>query len=416
VSNSESESRQTGAEDRLTETRALVPYDFQSDEIDLVDLGVRLWRRWKLMLIIFLLCTGLGLALAFILPRTYRYTAVVGLGSYTAANGKIVAVMTPDSAAAALNSGLIEMALLRYRREHSVDPLKVKIAANVPNKSNTIVLVGTGTKKLQDAFEAVEKNAVALLVQNTAAQVNVLRSNLKRQLTAAQINLARIDDPQQIKAKRAGRQQRLAGAQASQANLKEQLTVLKEKRNRLNQAAKLYQGQIKALNAYITQARKASLTAANQAGTPTQAMAMLLINNQLQQNLQRMNNIEQKLTVTLPQKVAAVEAAVAANRQRQTVQKSAVIQAAANLANFDTERQRKVQGQKAVISNLKIRLGNIQETRLIVSPARSIKHVGLGRAVVAILGAVVGVILALLAAALVNYVVAVRRRLAPENS
>ncbi len=393
--------------------RALIPYSDPNDEIDLVDLGVSLWRRWKLMLPIFLLCTGLGLALAFFLPRTYSYTAVVGLGSYTAANGKIILAITPDSAAEALNSGLIQMALLRYASTHRVNPLKIKIKANAPNKSNTIVLTGKGSKKLQDAFETVEKNAATLLAQNTAAQINVLRSNLKRPLTVAQITLARINDPQRIKAERAGRQQKLAGAQATQANLKEQLTVLKEKRNRLNQAAKLYRSQIKSLNAYIAQARKASLTA-SRAGTPTQAIAMLLINNQLQQNLQQMNRIEQKLTVTLPQEVATVEADMAANLQRQSVQKKAIVQAAANLANFDTENQRKAQEQNARISNLKIRLGNIQETRLIVPPARSIKHVGLGRSVIAILGVVVGVLLALLAAALANYVVAVRRRLSSE--
>ncbi len=395
--------------------RTLIPYSSLNDEIDLVDLGISLWRRWKLMLTIFLLCTGLGLALAFVLPRTYRYTAVVGLGSYVTVNGIIISVITPNSAASALNSGLIEMALLRSASGHRVDPRKVKIVANVPSKSNIILLAGKGPKKLQDTFETVEKNAVMLLAQTTAAQVNVLRSNLKKQLTAAQLTLARIDDPQRIKAERAAKQQALAGARAQQANLKERLMVLKEKRNRLTQAAKLYQGQIKSLNAYIAQARKASLTA-SRAGSPTQAMTMLLINNQLQANLQQMNLIAQKLTVTLPQEVATAAAAMANNRQRQTVQKSAVIQATAKLANFDTERQRKVQGQESVISNIKMRLGNIQETRLIVPPARSIKHVGPRRAVVVILGAVVGVLLALLAAALANYVASVRRRLTPENA
>ncbi|HDL16997.1 MAG TPA: hypothetical protein ENH27_04065 [Rhizobiales bacterium] len=295
--------------------RTLIPYSSLNDEIDLVDLGISLWRRWKLMLTIFLLCTGLGLALAFVLPRTYRYTAVVGLGSYIAANGRIIPVVTPDSAAASLNSGLIEMALLRYRNEHHVNSLKVKIVANVPSKSNIIVLKGTGTKRLQDTFETVEKDAVALLAQNTAVRANVLRSNLKGRLTTARATLTRI---------------------------------------------KLYQSQFKALNAHIARGRKESLTAAR-VGSPALAIGMLLINNQLQSNLQQMNH------------------------------------------------------QESMIFNIKMRLGNIQETRLIVPPVRSIKHVGLRRAVVVILGAVVGVLLALLAAALANYVASVRRRLTPEN-
>ena len=143
-----------------------------NDEIDLVDLGVSLWRRWKLMLIIFLACTGLGLVFAFVLPRVsdYSYTAVVEIGSYVRSLGKIAFVMTPNSAAETLNSGLIQSALLRYASEHHVDPRKINIVAKVPGKSSVVVLTGKGSRELQDAFETVEKNAATLLAGLNSVQ------------------------------------------------------------------------------------------------------------------------------------------------------------------------------------------------------------------------------------------------------
>jgi len=81
------------------EPRALIPYPAPNDEIDLVDLGASLWRRWKLMLAIFLLCTGLGLVLALVLPRTYSYTAVVGLGvRLITPKGVVVPIEPPEAA------------------------------------------------------------------------------------------------------------------------------------------------------------------------------------------------------------------------------------------------------------------------------------------------------------------------------
>lgn len=54
---------------------------FETYSIDLIEVSISLWRRWKLMLAVFWGCFGLGLALVFVFAHTYGYTAVIQIVS-----------------------------------------------------------------------------------------------------------------------------------------------------------------------------------------------------------------------------------------------------------------------------------------------------------------------------------------------
>lgn len=388
---------------------------YTSDEIDLVEVGAALWRRWKLMTIVFFSCIGLGLAFAFILPKSYSYTAILRLGSYSKRDGTIAPVVSPSSAVAALNQGFINIALQRYAADHPVNPRQIEIQASSPSgepgtTGNTVTLSGKAPLSLGKAYKSIETNAFNLFSKSTQAQINVIRSNLDHSLTEAQLKLDHIEDPKQIQIEKSGLQQNVSSAKNSLEYLEEQYAVLKDKRTRLGDAGKLYKQQEHQLNAYLDQARKASLTS-SKANSPTQAMTALLLNNQIQQNLQQLNGIEQKLTVTLPQQIASVEANMEHIKQQQSIKKTTIERAEVKLANFSAEHKRQVEAQKSRIANLKTRINNIQATQLIVQPSRSTEPVGLSRAVIAILSALFGVILALISAAATNFICAVRTRL-----
>lgn len=398
-------------------SQAMVPYayPYPNDEIDLVEVGASLWRRWKLMAIVFFACVGAGLALAFIIPKSYNYTAVIRLGSYTKQDGTNAPVVSAHSAVAALNQGFIGLAVEQYAAGHDVEPRKIKIEAasgsQQPNiESDTVTLSGKAPQSLGPAYKAVESSASKALARSTQAQINVIRANIQHRLSKAKIQLANIQDPQSVKAHKAALRQKVISEQAGLENLKQQHSVMEDKLARLKDAEKLYKSQEQQLNSYLAKARKESLSS-NNADSPSQAMTALLVNNQIQQNLQQLNDVEQKLTVSLPQQVASVQADLANNEQQQTVKKTAIERAQARLANYDSEHQRNIESQKATISNLQTRMDNVQATQLIVHPSRSVEPAGLPRSVIAILAAVLGVIFALLAAASANYAAAVRARL-----
>lgn len=396
-------------------SHAMIPYPYASDEIDLVEIGASLWRRWKLMAIVFFICIGVGLALAFIIPKSYDYTAVVRLGSYAKQDGSSVPVVSPDSAVAALNQGFINIATQKYATQHRVDPRKIDIKASSPTgprgaAGDTVTLSGKAPLSLGDAYKAIEKSAVGLLSQSTQGQINVVRANFQQLLTEAELKLARIRDPQQVKIAKSALQENVSSAESDLENLKEQYAVLRDKSQRLKDAEKLYKRREQQFIKYLAQARKANQAASNTT-SPSQAMTAMLLNNQIQQNLEQLENIEQKLTVTLPQEISSTQADMANNKQQQNVKQNTLDQAKAKLANYDAEHQRAIDSQKANIANLKAQIDNIQSTQLIVQPSRSIEPTGLHRAAIPILAAVLGGILALLAAMVANYISAVRKRL-----
>lgn len=398
----------------------MIPYPYASEEIDLVDVGVSLWRRWKLMAVVFCVCIGLGLTVAIIRPKPYNYTAVIRLGSYAKQDGSSVSVVTPNSAVAALNQGFINIAIQKYAATHRIDPRKIRIRASSPSgprggASDTITLSGKAPLHLGNAYKAIEESATKLLSQSTQAEINVVRAKFQQEMTEAKLKLARIQDPQRVKIEKSALQEDVSSAKSDLESLKEQYAVLKNKNERLQDAEKLYKRQEHQFSKYLDQARKENM-AASKTDSPSQAMTAMLLNNQIQQNLDRLDNIEQKLTVTLPQEIANAQADMANNKQQQNVKQNTLDQAEAKFANYDAEHQRAIDSQKALIANLKAQIDNIQATQLIVQPSRSIEPVGLGRTVIAIIAAILGVILALLAAMTSNYISAVRLRLQGTNA
>jgi len=441
--------------------RALIPYSAPNDEIDLVDLGISLWRRWKLMLAIFLLCTGLGLAFALATPRTYNYIAVVGLGSYTTSKGNAEAAVT------VIEKAFLPEAIRQVAASQGINRRSIRIKVENPQKTNLVVLSGKGTLKFAAAYKQVELKAANALVTRNAPVIRILRGNLQRSLAEAQTRLALLQNQtvvqsnltplrlrllksqlklQGLKNKAAyqqqilSRKQAIATAEAKVKNLQAALQALAVRKSSLDAARKLYQAEAKELKVHLVQVRKAVLTASTRPQTPTQATAVLLLSTEEQRTINQANLAERNLLVNLPQQFKAVENKTTATQRELAIADHAVDQYKQALISFLASHQRKLKqasasvhatqvaipsfqskqtaqiaDQKAAIQALKVRLENINATKLAAPPGVSIDPAGLGRAVVAILGAVVGVLLALLAAALANYVVAVRRRLAPEN-
>ncbi|MGE4531131.1 MAG: hypothetical protein AB7C98_07400, partial [Acidithiobacillus sp.] len=144
---------------------------------------------------------------------------------------------------------------------------------------------------------------------------------------------------------------------------------------------------------------------------PTQAMAGLLLGNQIQQTQTQLTDIQNRLTVTLPLKIVQTQADLANNKQKQVAQKTVVEQAQLEFDNFETQHARTVKVQQANIDKLNTQIANIQNTRLVAPPTRSIEPVGMSRKMIVILAAILGIFLGLVAASIAGYGSAVRRAL-----
>lgn len=387
-----------------------------TDEIDLVDLGVALLRRWKLILAVVALCTAAGVVLAIFKVPVYSVNASLQLPAYTTADGREVQLLSAQSAGTLLQNGLIDQEIQQYASTHKLDPRKFKVSVQTPKDSDIVILSAKGPLKLQDALSAIEKNATTALAANASGQIKAYQAGIQSELARAKLDLANLQDPQRIAAAKALLAQRLSEAQAQLSSLHREQGVLQSKGASLVQATKLYQGLAHELKDYLTKARENGLASAQSSKTASQGMTALLLGNQIQQNLSQLTDIDHKLSVTLPQQIAQTNADLANNQQAQLTQQTAVERAKLAYQNFDAQYQRQVQAQQVTINKLQDQLNNIQSTRLIAGPARSIEPVGMSRKVIVALAFVMGMFVALLTAGLAGYLGAVRRALARDRA
>lgn len=315
-------------------SQAMVPYayPYPNDEIDLVEVGASLWRRWRLMSVIFLLCLGLALLFAFLVPKKYEYTTTLQVGTQIVGN-RSEPVESPNAAASKVQKGYLPQIIQRYAAGHQLNPKKLKFDVNNPQKTNLVVISGKALPQLGSAYKAIEKAAAHELVASELPITQTMKAKLNSQLAGEKANLQELTDPKYT-------------------------TLLQE--------------QISSLQTFQKQARKQQLKSSRHSGNATDAMSVLLLSNQVQQAENRLADLQQQLQVKLPNQIEAA---------------------------------------KAKVSSLQTQIDNLQASQIVAGPLQSVEPVGLSRAEIAIIGAAAGTLLALLAAALANYVAAVKRKI-----
>ncbi len=333
---SEDESRKPEAGEHRPEIRALVPYyEYPDNEITLVEVGAKLWRHWKLMLAVFVLCMAGALAFALAIPFSYAYSTIIGIGSRVVGT-QVQPIESSGSAASKLKNGYLPKVVEQYAKAHHIDPNKFNFDVEAPPEADLIVISGKGTPAQADDYMAIEKSAAQLLVEADSRVTKSQQAQLQTQLSQAQATLDQLQDPQ-------------------------------------NQ--KLLKSQIDSLEAYKKQAQGQQIAASRHVGNASSAMTLLLLGTQAQQSDQQLLTLQQQLN---------------------------------NLSS-------NIASQKTSVNSLKTQLDNLEVTRIVAGPMRSLKHVGLGWPTIIIIGAVLGVFLALLASLSVNFIFAVRKRVMQEK-
>lgn len=191
--------RQSSAE--AAPPRALIPYPYAhpDDEIDLVEVGVSLWRRWKLMLAVFLVCVGIGLALAFLHERDYQYSAVMQLGTVSLL-GDGHTVISPQSAAARLQQVYIPDGLGKAEAGGMTMARNLEIDVNVEKGSQAVALAVKTPQRngpaISRLLEGIVAAASAGINSRIAAYVSRNRAYLKQEIA----NIGKRDNALQAQA------------------------------------------------------------------------------------------------------------------------------------------------------------------------------------------------------------------------
>jgi len=386
------------------------------DQIDLVDLGASLLRRWKLILTVIVICTALGVVLA--LRRHHRhlysYTASIQLARYAGNRRGIDVLMDETAAKTLLENGLLDVAIGQYAQTHKgIDVRRIRIAVKAPKRSGVVLLVGRGPAAMQSVYDDIER-ATARLLRNSLSSDSSARAAIEARYNRAKLKLEELQDTRQVKVQRLALKQSLLSAQARLARLKHQHDVLKQELSGVARSRKLDQGLSRELQHYLTKARANNL-AATKTKSPVEAMTAMLLGNQVEETLHQLTSTEERLTVGLPKQEATTRASLANNEQQQALERGSIEKAKIEYDSFDMRHKRAVESQQLTLTQLKARLADLPGARLVGAPVRTKSYGGLRPTRIVAVFALLGVVLAMLAVAFANYFSAVRARLAGDG-
>jgi len=261
-----------------------------ADEIDLVDLGVMLWRRWRLMAWVAGALMVLVILVAIFKSPSYEYSTTLKLGTVASQSGGLIPLIPPASVVQALQSTYIPNAIDQYATENHTDTSSLKVDVNTSSTNDNSTITIQCKAKATKAQECIT-------VEKVAAEA-FLNDN-------SQTTLA---------------------AQNTLASLQAQARVLQVNADKLKTSITLYQQQALELQKHIATVRKTDIESAKGTIKPADALSSLLLSTQVQQSVDQLNRIQQDLDVSLPGKQAALAKQIADNERDQQLQTQIIAQ------------------------------------------------------------------------------------------
>lgn len=274
--------------------------------------------------------------------------------------------------------------------------LALALALLIPKKYNYSTTIQIGTQVVGDKLQSIEPPDSAAkkiengflpqIVQQQAQEAGINPKGLSFNVSSPpKTNLVVISGNASVKLSHAFISVEKAAAQAlinselpltkvMRAKLESELADAQSSVQELEDPKykQLLQSQIASLETFKKQAQQQQLESNRHVHSANDALSSLLLGKQVQQAEKDLATLQQTLQVNLPGQIASA---------------------------------------KAKVSSVKAEIDNLQASEIVAGPLKSVEATGLPRSIIAILGAVIGVILAILAAASVNYISAVRSRI-----
>ncbi|HFD91853.1 MAG TPA: hypothetical protein ENJ22_01025 [Gammaproteobacteria bacterium] len=449
----------------LSHEQRLIQAHAREDEISLVDLWLVLTRRKSLVLAGLFLGLGLGLAFHLAFPDRYEYATVVEIGTTLIREGAGEAsrlIDSPETVLAKIRESYIPWALNRHLADRPGDQGRYRLDAEIPRKSDLVVVRGKGTMEDEPVYLALLNSVLERLFSDHGRQTAVVRSRLESQLVQARTHMAALQDPATLAVKKKALEDELNGlriqleelrdprilklkVQKLETELEQKRKVLTGLRNRarlyqaqykrLDQVDELLSKQISDLQAEIDAALAQRRKAVGKVGDAGTAMAMLLIDNEIQQNRNRLAALQERYFIQQKNAREELLNKIEENRRQQEVESKIIerLKGERDKLQFDNQRsqarlipkislveeklrkltadhQREIENQKQVVQALETRLANIKATRALLEPARSPEPVGPGGAVIITVAGVLGLMGGLFSAFVAEFLARVRQR------
>jgi hypothetical protein len=383
------------------------------------------------------------LIVALAIPAKYSITSTIGIGQ-TIQDDKVILLESPETVKAKLEYALVPKILNQYEDEAI---RLTEFEVSIPKNSDLVLIktkvkeeeIGQFKKIITEMTDAIETDHERVLMPVRARikadimqkELELKRENDQRfyepiikdmesQLKEAEISLEKLEDPTIQGYRRKALEIQLENEKNQLASLKERESILKASKGRLDRLSDLLIYQISELKEQIKGAIKLQQESVTATKTGAQGMAMLMIDNELQQNRTRLGSLEERLYIDLEnqhselqkeinditrqrahqhvvieEKEKNLEKYQVENKQDVEKQKTEIAKIAAQKMKIPADREQKIESIQQQIADLNEQLSNIIDTRTITQPMRSKKTTGTSKRLIVVLAAVLGVMLGL---------------------
>ncbi|VAW73785.1 hypothetical protein MNBD_GAMMA13-524, partial [hydrothermal vent metagenome] len=131
---------------------------------------------------------------------------------------------------------------------------------------------------------------------------------------------------------------------------------------------------------------------------PATAVTLLTLGSEIQHYQDRIANLDQRLSINLPEKRETLQKQLETNIRSQQQQADLIAGHEAELAKLNIDRTRQESSQLLSIKGLESRIAEVRSTRILHESSRSIGPVSSGAAVKIALGLMLGLMLGVLGA------------------
>ncbi|MDO8505569.1 MAG: hypothetical protein Q7S48_03255 [bacterium] len=325
---------------------------FDNGMVTIGDYVLILIRRWWLIAVVTIMSLSLGWV-TFQRRSTppFPHMAVLELGTVAGAT-----VNTEGSPLSTVEDVYIPTALAEYAREKGYTEERFTINARL--SGNLILLEAFGAETATEDLFVIEKRVAELLVANHAGELEVQLAELRDEKLRAEGLLE---------------------------DLKEQMQFLRKKYTLIDDTSELLNRQIRQTEERLREIernRVAVLTAESNRSPDNESLAtaLLLIDNDIQKNQERLYALEERLTVQM-------------KSDRDTIDKTLQ----------DNKREQRLQEHRII--NIQLKIDHVIPTHLAIPPTRLLRPASRGINSTLLLSGTVGMLLGMLVAFLFDFAV-----------
>lgn len=388
--------------------------EIYNDEISLTDLVKVLIKRRKTMLVVFLTILTASIVFAFLAKPKYEYTAVVEIGTVikqTSSGPEIIQIDAPETVAAKLEHSYIPYVLAQYYKNNPEDKHGYSFKVSVPKKSKLVKIIAKGSDEFSDGYLTLLEESLNKLKQDHKRLFDITRSKLEEEVLISQLALDEFKNPHKKELLAKEFEQQIKAIEIELTAITDHIKLEKNKKKRFLKTKSLLENQLKDLTEGINTSVANRSKAKIKIEDSSDAMMLLLIDNEIQQYRNQMVALENRVHVEIANKIEESENKILDLSRKEGFHSKKLSNKKIAMIDQLENHDRSILKKEANFKQVEVRLNNSKQTNALVKPMKSIGTVGVGKKAIVIIGLFTGLFFALLAVFVIEVISGLRTQL-----